>query len=244
MKRREFLQAIGLLLVSGKVAVDSLIKYNESETRKDIYKLGDYVYLADYETTDKDGNKNKSQGCGICLDDYFITVDHIPSSTEKNRIHTPLGIIETGIDIKSKKASINELEMEEVIRNPKKDIAIYRLNKNKMAEHGLEPFPCKPSSRRNLGDKVYIIGNPQLKGFNIRETTISDLDGLDLMFGDIEMKHEFGIGKRIIPGDSGSPLINEDYKLIGLSNVYFEQVGYAVKIEEFLKELDGKSIGN
>ena len=237
--RREFLEATGLLLVSGKLVYDTLMDYNKSETRKDIYQLGNYVYIADYETIDKNGFKRKSKGCGVCLDDYFLTVDHIPGAPEKIRMMTPFGLMETDIEIKEKRAKLEGLEMEELVRNQEKDIAIYYIGKDKYESKGLKEFPCKPSSKRNLGNRVYIIGNPHLGGANIRETTISDLDGMDLDNEIVKVtKYGFGIAKQLIPGDSGTPTVNEDYKLIGINNIgVIGGVGYAVKIEEFLKEL-------
>lgn len=239
MNRREFLQTTGILLVGGKLILDELIDYNKRETRKDIYKLSDYVYMGKYETTDKNEHKREAEGYGICLGNYFITVNHIPSSAEKSYTMTPFGVIETGIEIVDKKATLEGLTMDEVIRLPKRDVAIYELNKDKMKEHGLEPFPCEPNTKRNLGDRIYLIGNPKLNGFNIRETTISDLDGLDkISVEEINLKDStFGFSSTAIPGDSGTPIVNEDYKLIGLTNIHFNGLGYGVKIEEFLNNI-------
>ena len=234
--RRDFLYALGLMAISGKFAVDTFSNLSDEQTRKKIYELGKYVHLADYSVLDKNGNENKSKGAGICLDDFFFTVDHIPSAIEKQRYLMPPGIIvEQNIDVEEKNAKLGSLEMKELVRNSDKDIAIYWIGKDRYEKEGFKEFPCNPTSQRNLGDVAYIIGNPRLTGTNIRETTVSDLDG----FGNLtKTEGGFGIADGLIPGDSGTPLVNENYELLGLNNITINNcLGYAVKIEEFLKEL-------
>lgn len=241
MKRRQFLQAGALMLVSGKFVYDAFNKLNEIETRNKIYDLGQYVYLANYKGITKEKTEKEQKGCGIVLEDYFFTCDHIPSSIEKNKMMTPFGLFEEDVELKSKSQNINGLEMEELVRNPEKDIAIYWIGKDRAKKHNIKQFPCKPSSNRIHGQTAYLIGNPNLRGINIRKTTISDLDGMIVEPKNdiVEMtKYGFGISNQLIPGDSGSPLVNDDYELIGINNIGVNGgIGYAIKIEEFFKEL-------
>jgi len=111
-------------------------------------------------------------------------------------------------------------------------------------ELNLPNFPAKPSSRLNLGDKIYIIGNPGLTGINVREDYISDINGTagENMKELAENTTDcFGIGKIVISGDSGTPVVNSKFELLGLCKYQFAGgLGYVQKIDCYLKHINSK----
>jgi hypothetical protein len=222
ISRREFLTLTGIVLLNTAYN----LKIPENNDR--IYKLSNHVHMANYSADTEDG-KRKSRGMGFILDGKYITSDHIPSSLKEETSRTPFGMMKKFYEIENEEAYLGNIKLTELYRNSDLDIAIYD-------SYGYLPdFPCEPNTNINLGDKVYIIGNPALCGNNVREAKISDLDGVDnLPMSD----YCFGIDKPLIPGDSGTPTINENYQLIGINTLTaFNQLGYITKIEHVLNNL-------
>lgn len=223
------------MLVSSKVLYDSFIQLDTLNTKNKIFKeLPNYIYMAEHTGIQKDGKEIKVKGVGIVIDRKFVTCQHIPDKIKFKEVRTPLGDVTYTRDIKETFCKVKGKELEILVQDTEKDIFIADAS----PYNSLENFPCKPSSKRELGDKVYIIGNPGLTGTNIRNGIISDLDnlkGIDLS------KYTFGTNISVIPGDSGSPLVNEDYKLIGIGKMYFEELGYFTKIEEVMKYINLES---
>jgi len=235
ISRRDFLLTTGLCLTSGKLIYDSLINlYKKEQINRIFNELPNYVYLAEYSGGDEDGNIRTSKGYGIVLDRKYISVSHIIDMVGKFFLPTPFGLLEKKIDIKNKKCMVKGKELEILVEDIPNDVFIADVScydKDTFAD-----FPCKPTTKRKLGDTVYMIGNPQLKGTNIRKGIISDLD----TFGDDRLtKNCFGIDIGAIGGDSGTPCVNEDFELLGLVRSSVGNVlGYVIGIEHFLKKLD------
>jgi len=222
ISRREFLFLAGLTMVNSSCALKNINNANK------IYSLSDYVHMATY-SADSEYGKVKTQGMGFILDGKYVTSNHISAELKYQKTRTPLGIMQTIREIENEEAYIDNIKLTELVRDTETDIAVYD------AYGYLPDFPCKPSTDINLGDEVYIIGNPMLKGSNIRQARISDLDGID----DFPMSdYCFGIDRVLIGGDSGSPLVNSDYELIGMNTLSaFNQLGYATKIKHILERL-------
>ena len=73
-------------------------------------------------------------------------------------------------------------------------------------------------------------------GCNIRQGKITDLDGLTIE--DQTSKSLFGTDINIVPGDSGCPVVNSNFELLGLCSArVFGHFSYIVRIGEFLKYL-------
>jgi len=242
MKRREFIKkgiyAAGIAIVGGKVVSDSLNKAIDGYNQDRIYnELPKHVH--DIKVSGKINNNYKERiGKGIVVDNKFLTCAHI-LDLGMEYIKTPFGLMNITLPVTDLEISVNGNTLEKTIYNVENDIAVCT-NRNPLPNRKLpederfymeEPnFPCEPSSKRKLGDEVYLIGNPNLKGTNIRKSRISDLNG----FGEPLSKYCFGIDASVIPGDSGTPVVSKDFKLLGLLNLAFHSLGYVIKINEFL----------
>lgn len=224
ISRREFLTLAGITLLNSGYLMKDLIK-NEDK----IYELSDHVHMVNY-SADTEKGKVYASGMGFILDGKYITCNHIPNSLKEEVNRTPFGLMKKIRDIENEQAYLGDIKLTELVRDSEKDIAIYDA-------YGYMPdFPCNPSTDIKLGDEVYIIGNPALRGNNIRKARISDLDGVD----NLEISdYCFGIDKPLIGGDSGTPLVNSKYKLVGMNTLcVFDKLGYSTKIKEIVKRLD------
>lgn len=248
LTRRDFLIAGGSTLFSvlfgasfsGKLVYD-FFSENEKDKKQyiwDIYRIYHQLPYHIYDIKvrvdciDKDKKINlMKRGMGIILNNKVLTLAHITKFKHCNTDLDKLGVkLYSHYDSKLKSG----IQLEREIIDYEKDLAIFKIPKNIK----VEDFPCIPSEKISLGEEVYILGNPGLKGFNIRRAYISDLDGVD---GDEKTYNCFGIDKTIIPGDSGTPVINSKFELVGLvQEVHWQEyggLGYVKKIGEFLKNL-------
>ena len=226
MNRRDFLIASALVLVSGKTLGDVCVNQYQKGIIHKIYELPKYIYKID-AFANVEGKNEHRHGFGVVVDNHYLTMAHIVNFS-KRRVRTPFGIMENEVEVKEEKAKINDSEIERIVFNDREDIAIYKLPK----ELNVQEFPCKPTSKRKLGDEVFLIGNPYMTGWNIRKGNISDLD----QYGDNLPIESFGIDFPGIPGDSGCPVVNSNYELLGLQATRVEYtLGYIKKIEDYLK---------
>lgn len=258
INRKEFLKnsLIGIIgltssLSFGKQVYDYYSRQNKKNILYKIYNvLPNHVHLA--KTTLKMINEaekiekliEENIGCGIILKGKYATMAHI-SKIEFTKQGNYLIIDDKKIirmlpgSKLEKKVKLYDYELKELVLNPKTDVAIYELPQELKDKLQIQEFPCKPKTKINLGEKVYIIGNPELEGSNIREARISDKDGFNSVEETNNQKKNslFGLDQVIIPGDSGAPIVNANYELIGLGAIHFnDSLGYVKKIRDFLKE--------
>lgn len=216
MNRREFLQTTGLVLLGGKTLFDICQKEYEKHIEYKIFnELPKYSYLA---KTITNNNKNYvDRGYGIVINNKYITMAHI-INTDK-------------FDTSKKETFIRGQKLEKIIVDWENDVAVFNVPKSL----NLKNYPCEIKTNIDLGEKVYLIGNPFLDGINIRNGRIIDLDELNR---ELECtKGCFGVDIVTISGDSGMPLVNSDFKLLGLVQSTINGLGYINKIEHYLKYL-------
>ncbi len=235
ISRRDFLykaavfSAGGLALIDGfsrvhNKNIESYLKNLETHRREIIHQiyceLPKHVHMAG--TLDLNGNI-LGIACGIIVAGNYITAAHIIPD----------------IKIDKRVTMLYDKILKEKVLDRDNDIAIFGLP----LDLELEDFPAMPSSKYSLGDEVYIIGNPKLTGVNTRVAYISDLNGFDKYFSsdrDAELtKNCFGIDIGIIPGDSGSPVVNSKFELLGLTDLNpfkdYPILGYIKRIDQYLK---------
>lgn len=229
--RREFLEAVAIVLLSGKLAYDTFLKIEKNYQKKFIYnELPKHTHMITEESVLDAGDyiiDAKVKGVGIVLKDYFITCQHNRNDGIVD-MQTLFGPIPVKCEVTERKFYVNDQEVKELYSNKLQDIAIFE-------NPGLDPFPFEPTIEHKLGEEVYIIGNPKHQGTNIRKATISDKDGI----GNIPSTYFcFGIDQPLIPGDSGSPIVSLD-KLHGIAtSVYQGALGYVKNIETYLHQID------
>jgi len=231
MKRREFLQALGLMTVSGKFLYDTLSNEYQKNIIHKIYDLAPHVHKSMITSEIKVGINEtatkRQKGYGIVIDNKYLTMAHIVDTSEIF-VNSPFGSMKVKRNITNRDVKLYGKRLEELIFDKKNDIAIFGLPRSM----SIPSFPAEPSIEINYGDDVYVIGNPRLRGTNIRKGKVCDLDGVN---GSNKTKNCFGIDARIFPGDSGTPIVNKDFKLLGLVSMEFHNFGYIKKIKEYLE---------
>jgi len=232
MNRREFLMASALVITSGKVLWDTCTKqYDKYLLHKIHYELPKHTHKSKNITkVDYEDKKNLvglvGEGYGIIINGKYIQPAHMTHDGGRGWKRVPGGMINIQEEVKEKKVSLYGKELEIEVLDYEKDVGVFKLPN----DLNIENFPCKPQKHRRLGEEIFVIGNPFLKGSNIRRGYISDLDDYD------EKGNCFGINSDCYPGDSGSPVVNRNYKLLGLvTKIFGLGMSYVTKIEEYLK---------
>lgn len=219
---KESLRILGTGLIGGKVLFDWGKDLYSEHILNEIYtKLQYHVHTAK-SFAGFYPNLVHQNGRGIVLDGKYITSAHI-TNFEKLNDH--------------KKVTLYGSILSELAFIPNNDIAIYKIPENLV----IQDFPCEPSNKIHPGDEIYIIGNPHLQGQNIRKARISSLKCpesiTELKIGKINSFFE--IDSPVVPGDSGSPVVNEKFHLIGICSVAYPWgFGGVKKIGEYLKEIE------
>jgi len=101
----------------------------------------------------------------------------------------------------------------------------------------LPNFPAKPRTTWEMGEEVFVIGNPYLSGANIRRGHVSDFDGISDKQGtedDLYLRGGFGVDMGVTGGDSGTPLVSRDFRLLGLVSSGSGFTGYIQDMGRYL----------
>ena len=234
VNRREFLMALGIFGLSGKVLSDILIKeYNKHLINRIYNELPKHTHLA--ETKGKwDNNGVEKIGYGIIYKNHYFTQFHI---TDTFTMQSFMGNLRQNMD--ESETRLYGKKLERIAQDEETDVSIFKLP----TDLSLPDFPCKPSEDVYLGQDVYLIGHPQLENLSIRGGKVIDLNGWDkisLKSKTLAAKVSAFLGTDIssIGGDSGAPLVSSDFKLLGMHSYgYFGNLGYDVRIKEYLKHI-------
>lgn len=246
ISRKEFFKKTKTVIggiICAKVFTDIFIdKYEKYNLHRIYNELPSCIHLA--KTTGEiivSGKQKKVQrtGYGIVLNNMYLTLAHIHDISLYG-FGKPFSTFRIPDKVKSKKTELYGKELEELVYDTKNDLAIYRLHPNLQNKVKFLSFPCNPSTKISLGEEIYLIGNPRLTGNNIRKGYISDLNGFNGIKKDFDVGKKstfFGIDTMIMPGDSGTPVINANFELLGLCAISFYGLGYVKKIGEYLNEI-------
>lgn len=239
INRREFITGGVLALTSGKVLLDMLSDNVENKVVRDIYnKLPEHNHV--FEASGKVNNvERKKKGMGYIIDRHLYTCAHL-LNLGVSHIPSPFGMMKITIPTTDPKASLYGVGLEEKVLDLENDRAIFKLPDFM----NIPDFPCQPRERYELGEEVFVIGNPMLAGNIVRRTRICDLDGFDseqpnLKELVINSKDCFGIDLGTIGGSSGSPVVGLDYKVLGTVTLNAGgTLGYAKKIKNYREDLE------
>jgi hypothetical protein len=229
MNRREFIKGIGL------ASALSYISYNESfriktrlQTKKELdmfEKIGQYVHKIETKlkfTIPTSGEEIKTRifAYGIAKNRKFYTVAHCVHIWEYQQM-TPFGVVKFPAETLEAQTTLNDVPLKIKFINTDKDIAVFEIPE-------YYNIPEIPGTIENVkvGDKIYVIGSPHLKGINIREGRVSDSDGFD------GQEWFFGYDVPLVGGDSGTPILDKNFNLVGLnSHVINHTLGYGVRFK-------------
>lgn len=233
MKRREFLKNSALLLLSGKAIFDIGNNYYSKSNLKKIYgELPEYVCtIRSEQTYDVSGKEKKRTNIGgvIRLGNKLITCYHNVKDSPYE-IKTSLGLKNVPPIQKERKLIIYGLETKILKHNQELDTAVLELGDG--LEKIIKPFPCKTRDVK-LGEMVYMIGNPHNLGTFVKSGRVGRLKRHSQ--NEENTKGCFTINMPTVSGDSGSPIISKDYKLVGISHAGGDRVrAYATFIKHYL----------
>ena len=186
----------------------------------------------------------------LIFDRYILTVNHAVSQENLQvEMITPVGV--QSIDVPSKKLSEHtylklngtRIELEEVVKGKDDDIAIFKVPDGL----GLNSFPYDIGNSDDLqvGNFLYVIGNPMNYGINVREGIVSSMIAPEAIAAILpRYENAFMISNGVNPGDSGTPVIairDGQYELVGLSQGIFtnaQNLSWAIKINPIIKKLN------
>ena len=177
--------------------------------------IASYVLLRTY-TEFKPQNESlfervyaENGGIGIVYGGFVLTVDHVVSSWSVH-VDTPYG--SATIPTKEKineKTYLGNIPLEEIVNNKVYDVAVFRAPSD---FHGQKyPFELGDSSKLDYGHPIFLIGNPRLQGYNVREGIVSSPVRI------IDGREGFFISAPVTAGDSGTAVVDRrTFELLGL----------------------------
>jgi len=234
MQRREFLHLSLSMLLASTIGFDKL---KNALTPHKLNEISKYLVMGYHTNTiecDLFGEKTIStNGYGVILGNYYLTLNHIAKQYSIT-VPSPFGPQRIDVILKSSTHHLDQEmtnKLEEVYCSTKDDIAIFKLTKpdDRKWKFGFNTGELK------YKDVVYLIGNPKLNGINIREAKVSDMDGIIIEKLGVSCGDNFGVDSVVIPGDSGTPVVDADFKLVGFSQaVLYGSLGYVKKIKPFI----------
>jgi S1-C subfamily serine protease len=190
--------------------------------------------------------KRDLKGTGVVLfGKYLLTVEHV-TRLESPTVKTPIGKVKvestkvserTFLDYKGKSYPLERLVVDKEI-----DVALFRLPEGL----GLVSFPYQIGNSDDLqvGNFVYLIGNPMNFGINVREGIVSSLKAPNVVREvDSIAENAFMVSNGLNPGDSGTPVIairDGQYELVGLSQGSFirsQRLGWVIRINTVLRRI-------
>jgi S1-C subfamily serine protease len=220
-----------------------------------IKRIIDSVYFLTTDTEFKleDGEviTAELEAAGVLIfERYLLTVNHAVSQDSLQvEMITPVGV--QSIDVPSEKLSEHtylklngtRIELEEVVKGKDDDIAIFKV------PDGLDlnsfPYGIGDSDDLQVGNFIYVIGNPMNYGINVREGIVSSMVAPEAIAAILpRFENAFMISNGVNPGDSGTPVIairDGQYELVGLSQGIFtnaQNLSWAIKINPIIKKLN------
>ena len=228
-----------------------LVNQRAMEIRKIIESV--YFLHTDTEFKLEDGEVITAEldGAGVLIfGDYILTVNHAVSQDSLQvEMLTPMGI--QRIDVPAEKLSEHtylklddsRIELEEVVKGKEDDIAIFKV------PDGLHlncfPYKIGNSDELEVGNFIYVIGNPMNYGINVREGIVSSMMAPEAIAAILpRFENAFMISNGVNPGDSGTPVIairDGRYELVGLSQGIFtnaQNLSWAIKINPIINKLN------
>ena len=228
------------------------ILVNQRQMR--IQSIIDSVYFLHTDTKFKleDGEVITAEldGAGVLIfGKYILTVSHAVSHDSlQAELLTPMGI--QSIDVPAEKLNEhtylnlngNRIKLEQVVKGKEDDIAIFKVPD--CLDLNSFPYKIGNSDELNVGNFIYVIGNPMNYGINVREGIVSSMMAPEAIAAILpRYENAFMISNGVNPGDSGTPVVairDGQYELVGLSQGIFtnaQNLSWAIKINPIIDKL-------
>lgn len=233
-------QSVGALRADGlydnhSYLVDSS-RMRLSQIASSIVKL---ITRTTFESPDGTEMQNELEGSGVVVAGRFVlTVEHVVT-VHGLKIQTPVGVLEPPVE-KVKEETYIRWEGEDhllkaMYRNKGDDIALFELPAGVVPPS--YPYEVGNSDDLQLGNYVYVVGNPMNLGVNVREGIVSALVAPEqISHIDAKGENAFMVSNGLVPGDSGTPVIairDGKFELVGLSQGTFvgnTRLGWVIRI--------------
>jgi len=170
----------------------------------------------------------------VMFDNYIFTVNHV---TDFEASGMPARLLQT---LKGQTSYLvlhdgKEVELESVVSDSAVDVAMFRIPDGTQVNS--LPYPTGRTEDLQIGNIVYLIGNPQLRGWNYREGIVSQLEPIEGFGPGASI---FFISAPINRGDSGALVVavrDGEYEVIGFPRGKFtreEATGFVVGISQYM----------
>ena len=231
MDRREFLKLIALGLSTSLYGC-SFIDLELERIRKASKLIIENMVTLKTKLKYHDGGKDKISGEGLIVDDYIITCDHLVNLYGYNQ-RTPIGNIYIPRVSKSREVKLENQILESVFTDSKRDMAIFKLPNGYDKP---EPVKLGDDDKLKLLDRLYLIGDAYDLSYVVRPGYLGKKEVIT-----IKTYPRDTIGKlftgRVVPGDSGSPILNSNGEVIGLASDSSGAYGLFKPINWYKQEL-------
>jgi len=229
MRRREFIKKAGIAVFGGKILYDSIIDLKDFLNKDKIYNdLPNYVKtLVNIRTYNAVGNNpiQFDTGTVFRVNDDLFTCYHNVQDRDYTISHPRFGNLPVkAYKQKSKKLTIDGLETKVVNYNEETDSAICEMTDE--LDKVIKPLPCDYGNVE-MGDEVYMIGNPHTLGIFVKKGHVGKLTPQKGMARKLTLGC-FLMDASGIPGDSGSPVINKNFELVGVTHAGGDSVRAAI----------------
>ena len=176
---------------------------------------------------------------------YLLTVEHVVS-LEKSTVTTPVGRVTLAATKIAERTFLEyrgkRYPLERLVSDKDVDVALFRLPPDLY----LKSFPYRigNSDHLEVGNYIYLIGNPMNFGINVREGIVSSLNAPRVITKvDSIAANAFMVSNGLNPGDSGTPVIairDGSYELVELSQGSFirsQRLGWVIRINTVLQRI-------
>ena len=194
--------------------------------------------------------KKSLKGTGVVLfGKYLLTVEHVVT-LDRATVATPFGEVALPASKISERTFLEHggkrYPLERLVADGDLDVALFRLPKGL----GMRSFPYRIGNSDDLqvGNFVYLIGNPMNFGINVREGIVSSLKAPKVVTQVNSIaENAFMVSNGLNPGDSGTPVIairDGRYELVGLSQGSFirsQRLGWVIRINTILRRIQALS---
>lgn len=207
------------------------------------------VTETEFRTPEGETIKRKTEGIGTVLSNrYLLTVDHVVSNYELS-IMTPLGkLVRPAEKLKETtylKQGDRLTPLKALVRERKADVAFFLL------PDGVNlpsfPYGIGNSDELQVGNYIYIVGNPLNYGPNVREGIVSAIEApAAIRQVDANEKNAFMVSNGLNPGDSGGPVVairDGKFELVGLAQGTFantQKMSWVIRINTIFELLAEK----
>ncbi|MEY4630033.1 MAG: putative serine protease HtrA [Pseudomonadota bacterium] len=147
-------------------------------------------------------SSNRALGSGFLIDEqHVVTNSHVIGKSKCSEIH-----------IAWKDGKVNECDAI-VARDKRLDLAVIRLRLREVRD----PLPISDFVNADVGNEIYIIGNPRGSLFLTSKGIISSRDYSQVDFYPSKISWIFNFDGALNPGNSGGPILDRESNVLGVA---------------------------